>query len=170
MTAEIVTKTAIYFWSHNAKYKFGCFCNFYDSPFVDSSGRRFYTSEHYFMYMKCLEFDPGNKVMLEKMLTTKDPGLVKAMGRQVANYDGKKWDRVKYGHMYKALEYKFGQHANLRAILLESGTKVIYEASPYDAIWGIGYSAADAIHVSPTKYGQNLLGLALMELRSELSS
>ena len=42
------------------------------------------------------------------------------------------------------------------------------EASKNDKIWGIGYYDKDAILITDkSKFGQNLLGNALMEIRSE---
>lgn len=45
------------------------------------------------------------------------------------------------------------------------------EASPVDAVWGIGLAADDARARDPRSWrGQNLLGFALMEARAQLSS
>lgn len=43
----------------------------------------------------------------------------------------------------------------------------IKEASPYDSIWGIGFSAANA-GVNTDNWGENLLGKALMRVRDRL--
>ena len=47
--------------------------------------------------------------------------------------------------------------------------QVLYEASPYDRIWGIGYEKKAAQQIDPERFGENLLGKALMQVRSELS-
>ena len=43
------------------------------------------------------------------------------------------------------------------------------KASPYDSIWGIGFSAANA-GVNPDNWGENLLGKALMRVRDRLQT
>jgi predicted NAD-dependent protein-ADP-ribosyltransferase YbiA (DUF1768 family) len=45
---------------------------------------------------------------------------------------------------------------------------MLYEASKYDKIWGIGFYGIDAINADKNKFGRNLLGKALMEIRNEL--
>lgn len=43
------------------------------------------------------------------------------------------------------------------------------KASPYDRIWGIGFSAANAA-VNMDNWGENLLGNALMRVRDRLQT
>jgi len=64
---------------------------------------------------------------------------------------------------------KFSQHADLKEFLLNTGDRVIVEASPYDRIWGIGMATTDANAENPARWkGLNLLGFALMEVRERL--
>jgi ribA/ribD-fused uncharacterized protein len=64
---------------------------------------------------------------------------------------------------------KFGQNEALRTFLVNTKRQVLVEASPRDAIWGIGLSVSDAAASSPHRWpGLNLLGFALMTARSEL--
>lgn len=62
--------------------------------------------------------------------------------------------------------HKFSQNAELAKFLVSTEDKVIVEASPFDAIWGIGTSK----HLMDPKEwkGMNLLGFALMEAREQL--
>ena len=47
---------------------------------------------------------------------------------------------------------------------------MLVEASPVDAIWGIGLAASDPLAVEPATWqGLNLLGFALMEVRRRLA-
>jgi len=49
--------------------------------------------------------------------------------------------------------------------------KILVEASPKDAIWGIGLGASNPKASDPRAWrGLNLLGFALMEARQELFS
>ena len=50
---------------------------------------------------------------------------------------------------------------------MSTGDLLLVEASPFDRIWGIGFTAANA-EVSKESWGLNLLGKALMEVRDEL--
>lgn len=64
---------------------------------------------------------------------------------------------------------KFGQNAELRAVLLNTKTRVIAEASPTDRISGIGLSSDDEHAHHPLQWGGlNLLGFALMAARASL--
>lgn len=57
---------------------------------------------------------------------------------------------------------------SLRELLLETGDRELVEASPMDRIWGIGFGAAKAGTVGRERWGLNLLGKALMEVRAML--
>lgn len=64
---------------------------------------------------------------------------------------------------------KFAQSPALRAFLLGTGRRVLVEASPVDAIWGIAMAADDARVGEPSQWqGLNLLGFALMVVRDQL--
>lgn len=64
---------------------------------------------------------------------------------------------------------KFTQNEELRAALLATGQKILAEASPYDRIWGIGFSPRDELAKQPEMWeGENLLGQALMIVRDHI--
>lgn len=44
---------------------------------------------------------------------------------------------------------------------------IIQQASPEDSIWGVGFSAKNA-EENRDKWGENLLGLAIMKVREKL--
>lgn len=95
---------------------------------------------------------------------------MKALGRQVRGFDAKVWDEVKFSVVLNASYLKFSQNASLRDFLLQTGSKILVEASPVDKIWGIGMSASDENAQNPVKWrGQNLLGFALMRARDEIA-
>jgi len=70
--------------------------------------------------------------------------------------------------MYNGLLLKFSQNNSIKQKLISTHPKTLYEASKYDKIWGIGYYANEAINTNKNKYGRNLLGKALMDIRSHL--
>jgi len=71
----------------------------------------------------------------------------------------------------RANQAKFSQNPALASYLLNTGDRVLVEASPVDAIWGIGLAADDVRATDPARWqGLNLLGFALMQVRARLRS
>ena len=161
------TAESIYFFGE--KKEFGFLSNFYSSSFEEDE-KIFNCNEQYFMYHKCLTFDKDNDVLLNKILNETKPFLVKKLGRQVKNFDEKKWEKLRYEIMKNGLFLKFTQNETLKQKLKETGNKTIYEASPFDKIWGIGFSCISAQNKDKSLYGRNLLGNALMEIREKILS
>jgi len=157
----------IYFFGQDKQN--GFMSNFYKSDFVDDEGNKYNCSEQYFMYRKCQRFDASNIRLLNGILTETNPSTIKRYGREVKNYDEKIWEEDRYGIMVEALRLKFNQNAYIRKQLIETKPRLLYEASPYDKIWGIGFCYHDAIRQDESNFGQNLLGKALMQIRDELS-
>jgi len=85
----------------------------------------------------------------------------------VHNFDEKTWNANKYEIVLRANREKFKQNEKLRKVLLETGTRELVEASPMDRIWGIGFGKANA-EKNRYRWGKNLLGKALMQVRREL--
>ena len=101
----------------------------------------------------------------EKIISSNSPAAAKKLGRQVENFDLKTWEE----HRLKATYHKFTQNTDLKEFLLQTKKRILVEASPVDAIWGIGLAAEDNNATIPKKWrGLNLLGFALMEVRDEL--
>lgn len=124
------------------------------------------TVEHYFQAMKAREFE--DMEIYNKILTTKTPKAVKAIGKKVANFKDEVWDKKKDDVMEKGVRTKFIQHPNLRQQLSETGDKIIGEASPRDMYWGIGTSMTQSKSKFPSKWrGLNKMGKLLMKLREE---
>lgn len=72
---------------------------------------------------------------------------------------------MKYNVVEEGNYMKFTQNENLKKLLLDTGERELVEASRFDRVWGIGYSAANALYVEKEEWGQNLLGKALMRVR-----
>jgi ribA/ribD-fused uncharacterized protein len=128
------TDTSIYFY-HN-KNKFSFMSNFYICQFTDKYNIQYCCSEQYFMYQKCKLFDPQNQQLLSAILSCILPQQIKKYGRQVKNFDNIIWNKKKYKIMVKGLKLKFSQNDEIKQQLLETQNKILYEASPYDKIWG----------------------------------
>ena len=84
-------------------------------------------------------------------------------------FDQQKWDTSCDAIVEQGNYLKFGQNPKLKAILLDTGNKIIVEASPSDRIWGIGFDAHDAEGNEPD-WGTNKLGEALIRVRDRLKS
>jgi len=162
------TETAIYFYGHKDAY--GWMSNFYPCSFVDPDGIKYNSSEQYFMYKKAQTFDILNENLINNIMSETNPTRIKVYGRCVHNYDDYVWKSIRYAVMKDALLLKFSQNAELKENLLKTGTKKLYEASPFDRIWGIGHKSIDAPYINIRKYGQNLLGKVLMEIRDEMAT
>lgn len=79
------------------------------------------------------------------------------------------WERERFALVVAGSVHKFGQNAELREFLVNTGDRVLVEASPVDRIWGIGLAADDPRAENPASWrGLNLLGFALMDARAEL--
>lgn len=152
----------IFFWGENDK--FGFLSNFYPAKFTHNT-KNFNCSEQYFMKMKQEMFDPDNKVLANSIMNETKPKQIKRFGRQVSNYNENVWNTNRYVHMLNANYLKFTQNPELKQKLLDTENKILVEASPYDKIWGIGFTKAKALE-NKNLWGQNLLGKVLMELRT----
>ena len=91
------------------------------------------------------------------------------LGRKVQNYDDKRWEGVKLGHMLNGLRLKFTQNPELKNKLIATGIKTLYEANKFDDFWGIKFDIENAQKPeNKSKYGKNMLGELLMVVRKEL--
>lgn len=170
MAGYLETDTEIFFYGHTNE-KYGFLSNFYSCEFHETKEDNTVTfnySEQYFMYYKCLLFDPDNKELLNNIINETSPHKIKKYGRLVKNYDDKVWSENRFNVMKNALLLKFSQNEELKNKLLNTGDKTIYEASKFDRIWGIGYFYSQITEKSREKFGLNLLGTCLMQVRDEL--
>jgi ribA/ribD-fused uncharacterized protein len=163
------TPIAIFFYSQNND-KFGYLSNFYPCSFRDEHGTQFANTEQYYAYWKCKCFEPDNTALLNSIANEIRPMVVKKVAHAILNFDKDVWDRVCVTIMYNALALKFTQNPDLLEKLVKTGTKQLYEASPIDAIWGIGMSCIQGVKTPSSQYGRNYLGKTLMELRGEFIS
>lgn len=108
------------------------------------------------------------EVVNAKNLTTwkQIQSLIKKLGREVSNYDDTIWSAKRVAVVSVASREKYSQNLDLKEILMAQGDNIMVEASPYDKIWGIGLSEADAKKMPQEKWpGLNLLGDILTDLK-----
>lgn len=108
-----VTDKHIFFWGEFPS-------NWYKCHFTvkhDGKELEFFNSEQYFMWMKAITFCDDETA--EKILKKgHNPKTAKALGREVKNYDDKKWDEIRYEVMVDANRYKYSQSEELKELLL----------------------------------------------------
>lgn len=160
----------LYFWGHtpksNGQMSNACFSQWYDSPFVVDDVS-YPTAEHYMMAQKAKLF--GDMAIFNEIIHAKHPKQAKDLGRQVAHFDEKIWNKHRFEIVVQGNIAKFSQHPELKAYLLGTGDRILVEASPVDKIWGVGLARDDdKIHNPLNWQGLNLLGFALMQVRDTL--
>lgn len=160
------------FWGHQPQRDGsigpGCLSQWWPAPFI-VDGIRYATAEHYMMVGKARLF--GDEALAEQMLTAPNPGAVKALGRQVSDFDQAIWDAHSVDLVVAGNVAKFSHHPDLGQYLSRTGNRVLVEASPVDRVWGIGLAATDPRAHDPVQWrGRNLLGFALMRARVQLDA
>ncbi len=140
----------IYFYNTQGPY--GCFSNFSPHGF-ELDGRYWPTSEHYFQAHKFAGTEHA-----EAIRKAASPMIAARMGRSRQRPLRADWESVKDDVMRRAVRRKFETHAEIRAILLGTGSEELVENAPGDTYWGCGKDGS----------GQNRLGQILMEVREML--
>lgn len=161
------TENEVLFYSHYGYW--GCFSNFFPCKFKDND-IEYNCTEQYLMKKKQELFDPLNQNLSNKILSTINPSEIKKLGRSVKNFNQEIWDLNKFNIMIDGLKLKFSQNIQLKTKLKDTNNKKLYEASPYDRIWGTGFNRNDTLKKivsnDTSDFGENLLGKALEEVRN----
>lgn len=160
----------IFFWSGRKSKKVtkNCFSQWYPSKFV-VEGKEYLFAEQFMMARKAELFKDIET--FGKIMTASDPRTIKKLGREVKNFDPVKWNENKFEIVVQGNFAKFTQDNDLQEFLISTGNKILVEASPYDKIWGIGMDEKSPYVIFPDKWkGQNLLGFALMKVRTMILS
>lgn len=111
----------------------------------------------------------GDAPTADRIRAAGSPKQAKELGRQVSGFNEALWNDAKLEIVVEGNLQKFAQNPSLADFLLQTGDKVLVEASPVDRIWGVGLAADDTRVENPIQWrGQNLLGFALMEVRDRL--
>lgn len=160
----------LFFWGHTPKQKNmidkSCFSQWYPAAF-QLDGIDYPTAEHYMMAEKAKLFQDDN--IFQQIIASKHPNDAKKLGRKVKGYDDTVWLKYRFDIVVVGNLAKFSQHTELKNFLLDTQQRILVEASPVDKIWGIGLSQDDPRANDPRQWqGLNLLGFALMQVRSQL--
>lgn len=133
----------LHFWGHTPS-KDGsliktCFSQWWAAHPFTHEGVSYATAEHFMMAEKARLFQDHST--LSRILNARSPAEAKKLGRLVQGFDDGVWKAARWDIVVQGNLAKFGQHSDLKAFLLQTGDKVIVEASPFDRIWGIGMGA-----------------------------
>lgn len=157
------------FWGHaesHGRVTRACLSQWYPARFT-VDGVDYTTAEQYMMAGKARRFRDDE--VLARILASDSPRQIKQLGRQVRGFVARDWEETRFAIVVEGNVAKFGQNPDLRDFLLDTGDRLIVEASPVDEVWGIGLRAIHARARDPRQWrGLNLLGFALMEARSIL--
>ncbi|MFJ8932543.1 NADAR family protein [Streptomyces sp. NPDC102340] len=160
----------LHFWGHTPR-KDGsigasCLSQWWPSPFT-VAGVEYATAEHWMMAQKARLF--GDAEAERRAIAAGHPAEAKKAGRLVRGFDGEVWERERFGVVVEGSVHKFAADPALREFLVNTGERVLVEASPMDRVWGIGMAADEAGAADPEAWrGLNLLGFALMAARKRL--
>lgn len=153
--------SVVFFWRANEKH--GMFCQWYTSTFY-CDGHPFTTAEQYMMYRKAETFGDASTASAILKSPKKHPRQHKAMGRKVKGFDDDVWATAGTDAVVTGNLCKFTQNDTLRMGLMGTVGSVLAEASPNDAIWGIGFEKEFALE-NRHAWGANKLGKCLMIVR-----
>lgn len=117
----------------------------------------FPTVEHGYHYRKFAETLPDVAALV---VAAPSPWAAMQIERQHSEHRRRDWQNVKVEIMLQLVRAKAAQHEDVRECLMATGTKHIYENSPWDDFWGCGADGA----------GKNQMGEILMRVRDEIRS
>jgi ribA/ribD-fused uncharacterized protein len=132
------------------------------------------------MQRKALCFD--DLVTATEIMLTDSPQKCKALGQQILDFDDAIWNMHKFQVVEEGSYHKF-MHAIdpeerevLKRKLLATGERELVEASRFDRVWGVGFTVEELRRTQKgerrgaerEKWGQNLLGKALMSARKRI--
>lgn len=154
--------------------KFSKYYFFYNGPFSQwlyspfwLDGLLFESAEQWMMHQKAMTF--GDEQSAAAIMKSHNPAEQKLIGRRISNYDDAIWSEKRFEVVKRGSTAKFSENKFLASILKSTGNKILAEASPWDNIWGIGLSENNPLRFNEKNWtGRNLLGKALMEVRSTL--
>lgn len=164
------------FWGHTKQSEQlinkTCFSQWFDSPF-EIEGITYSTEEHYMMAEKARLFEnhsEANKKLVSQIIEASHPQKAKQLGCSVEGFTNELWNQHRFDIVVRGNVAKFSQNKELKDFLLNTGKRILVEASPADKVWGTGLAEDHGDATNPFKWkGLNLLGFALMEVRERLN-
>lgn len=147
----------IEFYRSNEK-PYGAFSNLYKRP-IEFEGQNYPTSEHAYQAGKALK--PAVRDWIQAAPT---PALAAMAAHGLYTWDvTPDWSKIKFARMRAVLRAKFTQHTDLADLLISTGDAILVEV-------GTVNNAVNRLWGEVNGKGENLLGVMLMELRTDLTN
>lgn len=155
---------AVFF--HRPEDPYGFLSNWYPSCFT-LDGIRFSSAGQYILYQKCVMF--GDTFAAKRILDTDDPNMQQAIGDAPTGYLDSVWAGMRQAVAMRGLHAKFSQNAELKEKLLSTSEAILVACAQTEKNWSCGIGLKDSLRFDAKNWsGKNLLGFALMEVRSQL--
>ncbi len=144
----------------------GPFSQWWKSPF-EYDNMLFTHAEQWMMYQKALLF--GDEETAELIMKADHPREQQALGRKVKGFNQEDWNANARNIVYLGNKMKYEQSPKLWLKLKETVGTTLVEASPYDCVWGIGWTEDNPKALSrDTWRGTNWLGECVTRVRDDL--
>ena len=156
----------LFFYSpnpHSVGFK-SCLSDWYNSRF-ESDGIVFFTIQQWLMYKKAILFKDYYRAY--QILDKKLPYITRGLGKKVENFDEEVWLKKKYELLFDGCYLKFTQNIRIMKYLVSTDPLILVNTS-VDENWGVGYSDIDIKYVHKDKWGKNLFGKVLIDVRKTI--
>ena len=138
------------------------FSNFHPCKFT-LDGQDFHSSEQ-FIQMKAAEYFEDD-IAKQRILNAEDAQDCKDISKDINNFNRHEWSKVAERLCEPGITQKFLQNERLLAHLMDTGNKVIVEAS-HDDVWGTGQHLNSKDALNKLKWtSPGIMGKILMSVR-----
>jgi len=125
----------LFFWGHtpakNGEITKSCLSQWWESEFeIDRTVYR--SAEQFMMAEKARIFN--DRKARDLILESTHPKQAKDLGRKVVGFDEEIWKNERYNIVKRGNFAKFSQDERLKEFLLQTGNRILVEASPVDHI------------------------------------
>ena len=133
---------------------------------ITINDQRYTCNEQYIQSEKAKLFGDFRKADL--IMRTIDPRRMKAIGRDIKGYKDTVWKDHSHKVIYECVRQKIFQYREMQDYLLKTGSRLIGEGTT-DKHFGVGLHISNPLIMNPKEWhGYNLMGHALMDVRSEV--
>lgn len=130
----------------------------------------FHSMDQYIQWRKAVLF--GDAATAAEILATPATNMTmwRVLGRRISGFNSEAWRAAAPEIGVEGNLLKFGQNADLKAILLGTGDAVLVCSNYYDRYWGAGTGNTDMATHPDQWLGRNWCGDALMAVRTQLAA